>query len=485
MRPDLHIGSLTVAGLRPARDPRALVARLGLEPRSEERRVLLVRRLRVSADAPQDGRRRLAALWSTAAQPARGPVDDNTPAVLFRDEAEALACLSADVLTGAASGRWWWRRRLPRHTVTVSDTLAALWAAEPRWAPAAIAHLHRLAPERCAAALAGVTEPAARDLLRAVVAEHLPDLPVPSSALRPPPHPPSTALPTSPASSTATKADPPAEPRPPTTAEVLLEVALTIDERPAETRTARFAAWLAAPHTPRAPAGPLLDVADSPVPTSGPSGPTGPTGPATGRPAEAEDPRRVVPLHRAPAASSPEAGEPGHSWRHRPWDASAPAVPTGLASLLYAVNLVELFDLGRFAAGSTPWAVVESLGRWLLRDLPAGVRRPLLADPLFPLLAELDTRPPDVANPVRLGAAVRPVRRFLAQHGLDAGTFTRPGSVLVSRTHVDVVLGLGEIDIDARLAGLDRDPGWLPALGRIVLFHFDGGSTDVRGGGAP
>jgi hypothetical protein len=49
----------------------------------------------------------------------------------------------------------------------------------------------------------------------------------------------------------------------------------------------------------------------------------------------------------------------------------------------------------------------------------------------------------------------------------------RPAVVYITRTHIDVLLGLGQIDLNVRLAGLDRNPGWLPALGRVVSFHFD------------
>lgn len=44
----------------------------------------------------------------------------------------------------------------------------------------------------------------------------------------------------------------------------------------------------------------------------------------------------------------------------------------------------------------------------------------------------------------------------------------------MTRTHLDVVLGLEEIDLGVRLAGLDQDLGWVPRLGRVVCFHFEG-----------
>jgi hypothetical protein len=38
--------------------------------------------------------------------------------------------------------------------------------------------------------------------------------------------------------------------------------------------------------------------------------------------------------------------------------------------------------------------------------------------------------------------------------------------------HVDVTLPLDAVSLEVRLAGLDRDPGWLPDFGRVVHLHF-------------
>lgn len=48
-----------------------------------------------------------------------------------------------------------------------------------------------------------------------------------------------------------------------------------------------------------------------------------------------------------------------------------------------------------------------------------------------------------------------------------------PGRVHASATHVDVMIGMNDIAMPVRMAGLDRDPGWLPEFGRVVQFHFD------------
>jgi hypothetical protein len=82
-------------------------------------------------------------------------------------------------------------------------------------------------------------------------------------------------------------------------------------------------------------------------------------------------------------------------------------------------------------------------------------------------------------------AAATPGQRFgdavgafvgwlLRSRGIAVSSLTTPGRVRVTATHVDVALSLQDVDLAVRLAGLDRDPGWVPMLGRIVLFHFLG-----------
>jgi hypothetical protein len=44
--------------------------------------------------------------------------------------------------------------------------------------------------------------------------------------------------------------------------------------------------------------------------------------------------------------------------------------------------------------------------------------------------------------------------------------------VRVTATHLDVFFSLNTLPIEIRLAGLDRNPGWVPSAGRFVVFHF-------------
>lgn len=56
---------------------------------------------------------------------------------------------------------------------------------------------------------------------------------------------------------------------------------------------------------------------------------------------------------------------------------------------------------------------------------------------------------------------------------LEALLLRHHARVVVSSTHVDVVLRLDELPLEIRFAGLDRTPGWIPAAGRFVALHFE------------
>jgi hypothetical protein len=45
--------------------------------------------------------------------------------------------------------------------------------------------------------------------------------------------------------------------------------------------------------------------------------------------------------------------------------------------------------------------------------------------------------------------------------------------VHTSGAHVDIHFDLADLPLPVRFAGLDRDPGWVPAAGRFIAFYFD------------
>lgn len=48
----------------------------------------------------------------------------------------------------------------------------------------------------------------------------------------------------------------------------------------------------------------------------------------------------------------------------------------------------------------------------------------------------------------------------------------RPGRVVLTATHWDVIFDLNQIDLRLRRVALDTDPGWVGWLGRVVQFHY-------------
>jgi hypothetical protein len=49
----------------------------------------------------------------------------------------------------------------------------------------------------------------------------------------------------------------------------------------------------------------------------------------------------------------------------------------------------------------------------------------------------------------------------------------RPGQLFLTHMYLDLVMPMSAVTIPVRLAGLDRDPGWLPPFGRVIRFHFE------------
>jgi hypothetical protein len=56
---------------------------------------------------------------------------------------------------------------------------------------------------------------------------------------------------------------------------------------------------------------------------------------------------------------------------------------------------------------------------------------------------------------------------------LERTLLAHEARVHVTTTHVDVVLALAQLPLEVRVAGLDRDIGWLPSAGRHLTFHFE------------
>jgi hypothetical protein len=68
----------------------------------------------------------------------------------------------------------------------------------------------------------------------------------------------------------------------------------------------------------------------------------------------------------------------------------------------------------------------------------------------------------------------RLTRALSLESGEDLVTelLLRRGDLSITRSHVDLRMPLESVRLSVRLAGLDQDPGWVPAFGRVIAFHF-------------
>lgn len=55
---------------------------------------------------------------------------------------------------------------------------------------------------------------------------------------------------------------------------------------------------------------------------------------------------------------------------------------------------------------------------------------------------------------------------------INAVLFERRAKIVVTATHLDITFSLADLPFEVRLSGLDRNPSWIPAVGKFVNFHF-------------
>lgn len=196
--------------------------------------------------------------------------------------------------------------------------------------------------------------------------------------------------------------------------------------------------------------------------------------------------------------------------------ASARAIETRFGGLFYLLNLALALRLyGDFTSPRaacltiSPWDWLAFVGRaWFAREFQRDALGSVLADlagggrrrrrgPPRAFAAPDDWRPPQDWQTLLANASRGRIARGLiagrwstallsymqsrvalavgieepeAALSLVCGSAAR---VRVSSTAVDVHFALADLPLEIRRAGLDRDPGWIPAAGRSVRFHFE------------
>lgn len=176
-------------------------------------------------------------------------------------------------------------------------------------------------------------------------------------------------------------------------------------------------------------------------------------------------------------------------------DVYTPATPGGLrtefAGLYFLLHPLRHVGIAGALEANPQLAVTQFVSRVLLRL--AGKARVAEKDPvLFSLADDLGHERhefddalviPDTMCGVkrlkdktdvteRLWTAA--VRRWCRKHAQMSAhqICARPGRIVTTRTHVEIIMPMSSVDLRIRRCGLDLDPGYVPWLGRVVRFHY-------------
>jgi hypothetical protein len=140
-------------------------------------------------------------------------------------------------------------------------------------------------------------------------------------------------------------------------------------------------------------------------------------------------------------------------------------IATGWGGVLFLVNALQRLDIEPLLAAPgapTGWRLLHDLGRAF--GMPA---EEALAE--FLAAQDLETTAP----PELIGQLALRLEMLYGPNGFWPLPLEQPGLLRATETHLDLDLAVTEIDIAIRLSGLDLDPGWVPWLGRVVSFHYD------------
>jgi hypothetical protein len=281
------------------------------------------------------------------------------------------------------------------------------------------------------------------------------------------------------------------------------------ERRPSEWRRPASTSTLVQRDAALSFAKPAPDIAPASITTRAPDG---------GRPEAAEPPTRCLPSPVMPSADAPPARpEISEQPSRQEVDDPAPAPPiketasfddlpraaaaepqraglteaalhSQVAGTFFLLNAaIALGYYSDFTARNQegclldPWHFLALVGRTLLDP-----DDDLDADPIWPLLAALAGDATADVEPMQLEEMTWEIDRYVSSAlgdwsadlkgvaGQEASALLlRPGRIVLTPAHLDVHFNLPDHPIAIRLSGLDRDPGWIPAAGRHVAFHFD------------
>jgi hypothetical protein len=460
-------------------------------------------------------RARVSELALRAARPARGPVPATADAVLFMDRAELLACLARDWSDRVVASYWWWAALFSGKDE--AGLVMRAWREAPEHVPAAC-HLlaawrrlddfvERLAPSDAVALTRAVARAFGIDGVDRALGRPSPRLPMQRLEAE------RTSIPwrQSPAALAwselrdllARHSDVPVAALPPER-RALAIVALTLHRAPAMAPRLLSADVVEAILAPEIlPASPV----ERNAPIQGPvverpthahigrraiSGRHGEAAPIESdrddRVVEDAAPPRNARVSEAELAPAPvskvEAPRPSNV---APFALPRPAeetVETGLGGVFYLINVaIDLELYGDFTKPRTPGLDLPIWDLLALVTLRLVGSDTFASDPIAPFLARLAGRERDLsdgycASRDWLDALTLRIRERVAGalridgDAVPGVVIRRAARVTLSPSHLDVAFALDDLPIAIRLAGLDRDPGFVPAAGLTITFSY-------------
>lgn len=182
-----------------------------------------------------------------------------------------------------------------------------------------------------------------------------------------------------------------------------------------------------------------------------------------------------------------ETAQQASATHREPLDAIT--IETNLGGLFYLINLAIFLNI--YSDFTSPvehrttdlsiWDFIALVGAEINGEVDED-------DPVWQTLHDLQETYPDhpihPAHPVQTPAWLVDLLPYLhtrLRQALGIDTHTNLAHILlhhyarvvITATHIDVFFSLAEHPIEIRLSGLDRNPGWVPAAGRFIAFHYD------------
>jgi hypothetical protein len=472
-------------------------------------------------------------LVSSAARPAHGLVADSAESVVFYDYAELLACLTADWCSGFATTRWWWQALLKHGCL--SQMIRQFWHEKVEYVPAALEFLARKGV--VVEFVSRLSDVEVREIVQRVVQvfgtriirikatdffslDTAPGVVVAAHVVR-------SEMPwrhVVPESDT---------PRLRPVQQLFVGIVLMVHRAPSRARTASFAreverwveCWVEqkrvveAPRTPEiliaetkeiefieAPES-LAPIGENPIHADPVVIKTDPTPEGSVKSAvkianaifryeEFDSPEVAIkPTSSEPLSvvESEQVVEPTHPPEPivtvsvtDPLDAVT--IETELGGLFYLINVAIFLEIysdftspvEKFHDDLSIWDFVLIVGREINGDRD-------LDEPIWTGLQDLqDVQDKNHENPVILSKPTwltdllpHLKARLILSLGLDDQAalpdllLHHRARVIITPTHLDVFFALADHPIEIRLSGLDRNPGWVPAAGRFIAFHYD------------